>query len=57
MVATDLLDYLGWHQRPASTAGQAVVRLGATRGTMPATMNRRIAEVRGLFEFAVMTGA
>ena len=57
VVAMDLFDYLDWQQRPASTAGQAVVRLGAGRGAMPATMNRRIAAVRGLFEFAVMTGA
>ncbi len=57
VVAMDLFDYLGWQQRPVSTAGQPVVRLGAARGAMPATMNRRIAAVRGLFEFAVMTGA
>lgn len=50
VVATDLFDYLGWQQRPASTAGQAVVRFGAARGTILATMNRRIAAVRGLFE-------
>jgi site-specific recombinase XerD len=56
VVAMDLFDYLDWQQRPARTAGQAVVRLGAGRGAMPATMNRRIAAVRGLFEFAVMTG-
>lgn len=47
-MATDLFDYLAWQQRPAGTAGQAAA---------PATMNRRIAAVRGLFEFAVMTGA
>src|SRR5207253_8543780 len=57
VVATDLFDYLAWQQRPAGTGGQAVVRLGAGRGAAPATMNRRIAAVRGLFEFAVMTGA
>lgn len=57
VVATDLFDYLAWQQRLAGTAGQAVVRLGAGRGAAPATMNRRIAAVRGLFEFAVMTGA
>jgi site-specific recombinase XerD len=57
VVATDLFDYLDWQQRPVSTAGRTVVRLGAARGAMPATMNRRIAAVRGLFEFAVMTGA
>jgi integrase/recombinase XerC len=56
VVAMDLFDYLDWQQRPVSTAGQQVVRLGAARGAMPATMNRRIAAVRGLFEFAVMTG-
>ncbi len=48
----DLFDYLDWQQRPMSTAGQAVVRLGAGRGAAPATMNRRIAAVRGLFELA-----
>ena len=57
VVAMDLFDYLDWQQRPAGTAGQAVVRLGAGRGAAPATMNRRVAAVRGLFEFAVMTGA
>src|SRR5262252_6014578 len=57
VVAMDLFDYLDWQQRPVSAADQVVVRLGAGRGAMPATMNRRIAAVRGLFEFAVMTGA
>jgi integrase/recombinase XerC len=57
VVAMDLFGYLDWQQRPVGTAGQAVVRLGAGRGAMPATMNRRIAAVRGLFEFAVMAGA
>jgi integrase/recombinase XerC len=57
VVAMDLFDYLDWQQHPVSTAGQQVVRLGTARGAMPATMNRRIAAVRGLFEFAVMTGA
>jgi site-specific recombinase XerD len=58
VVAMDLFDYLEWQQRPASTGGKAVVvRLGSGRGAAPATMNRRIAAVRGLFEFAVMTGA
>ena len=39
VVATDLFDYLDWQQRPVSTAGRTVVRLGAGRGAMPATMN------------------
>lgn len=55
VVATDLFDYLDWQHR-APGAGQAVVRL-APLGARPATMNRRIAAVRGLFEFAVMTGS
>jgi site-specific recombinase XerD len=56
VTATDLFDYLDWQQRPAGTAGQAVVRLGAGRGAAPATVNRRVAAVRGLFEFAVLSG-
>lgn len=56
VVATDLFDYLDWQAKPASTAGRKVVRLSAGRGAAPATMNRRIAAVRGLFEYAVIAG-
>jgi len=42
--------------QPKSTAGSTVVRLAERRGAAPATMNRRISAVRGLFEFAVITG-
>ena len=50
-------DYLDWQQqRPPVGAGK-VVRLTEHRGAAPATMNRRIAAVRGLFEFAVTVGA
>ena len=56
VVATDLFDYLDWQQRSRVGAGK-VVRLTARRGAAPATMNRRIAAARGLFEFAVTTGA
>jgi integrase/recombinase XerC len=56
VVATDLFDYLAWQQRPTASTGK-VVRLNAQRGVVaPATMNRRIAAVRGLFEFAVTIG-
>lgn len=56
VVATDLFDYLAWQQRPSPGTGK-VVRLDARRGVVaPATMNRRIAAVRGLFEFAVTIG-
>src|SRR6266516_6026882 len=43
VVAMDLFEYLGWQQRPVSTAGRPVVRLGDRRRAMAATMNRRIA--------------
>ena len=56
VVATDLFDYLDWQSRAKSTAGTTVVRLDARRGAAPATMNRRIAAVRGMFEYAVITG-
>src|SRR5262245_42964621 len=57
VVATDLFDYLAWQQRPAKTAGRRVVRLADRLGAAPTTMNRRVAAVRGLFEFAVTVGA
>lgn len=53
---SDLFDYLHWQARPKLTAGRKVVRLGDARGAAPATMNRRIAAVRALFEFLVVTG-
>ena len=54
---TDLFDYLEWQAAPRPSTGRVVVRLADRRGAAPATMNRRIAAVRGLFEFAVLTGA
>ncbi|MGP0110243.1 MAG: tyrosine-type recombinase/integrase [Acidimicrobiales bacterium] len=56
VVPTDLFDYLDWQMRPRSTRGAQVVRLDDRRGAAPATVNRRIAAVRGLFEFAVISG-
>jgi integrase/recombinase XerC len=55
VVATDLFDYLDWQQGPTAGTGK-VVRLTERRGVSPATMNRRIAAVRGLFEFVVTIG-
>lgn len=57
VVPTDLFDYLDWQSQPVSTAGRAVVAITASRGAAPATMNRRVAAVRGLFEYAVLAGA
>ena len=49
VVATDLFDYLDWQQQRPSVGAGKVVRLTEHRGAAPATMNRRIAAVRGLF--------
>jgi site-specific recombinase XerD len=54
---TDLFDYLDWQaRRPGRQDGGKVVRLADRKGVAPATMNRRIAAVRGLFEYMVMSG-
>jgi site-specific recombinase XerD len=55
VVPTDLFDYLDWQAKP-TRSGAKVVRLAARRGAAPASMNRRIAAVRGLFEYAVIAG-
>ncbi len=57
VVPTDIFDYLDWLGRPDPTAGMRVVPIGARRGAAAATANRRIAALRGLFEFAVLAGA
>jgi integrase/recombinase XerC len=54
-VPTDFFDYLDWQARAAAVAAGTVVRL-AERKPAAATMNRRIAAVRGLFEYAVIAG-
>lgn len=53
---TDLFDWLAWQSRPQPLSGKKVVRLAEARGAAPATMNRRVAAARGLFEFAVIAG-
>ena len=56
VVPTDLFDYLDWQARPKRSREAKVVRLADRRGPAPATMNRRIAAVRGMFEYAVIAG-
>ena len=51
---TDLFDYLDWQASQASSGGKVVAL--RRRGPAPATMNRRIAAVRGLFEHLVIVG-
>src|SRR5450631_1336355 len=55
--AMDLFDYLEWQSRATRSPGAVVVRMDSRRGAAPATMNRRIAAVRGLFEYAMISGA
>jgi integrase/recombinase XerC len=52
---TDLFGYLDWQSRRSRTGGK-VVPIGPTTAA-PATLNRRISAVRGLFEHLVTTGA
>ncbi len=56
VVPMDLFDWLAWQSNPAPTAGRRVVRLQERRGAAASTMNRRVAAVRGLFDFLVMSG-
>jgi site-specific recombinase XerD len=51
---SDFFDYLDW-QQAGPVRADTVVELRRS-GPSPATMNRRIAAVRGLFEFLVMRG-
>lgn len=55
VVPSDVFDWLEWQSRPRPERDR-VVRLGEGRGAAPATMNRRVAAARGLFEYAVMCG-
>lgn len=56
VVAGDLFDYLDWQSKPAVAERSRVVRFGSARGAAPATMNRRIAAVRALFEYLTIIG-
>lgn len=56
VVPSDLFGYLEWQREQRAPPASKVVRIREWLGPAPATMNRRIAAVRGLFEFAVQTG-
>lgn len=51
----DVFDFLDWLSTPSRGKG-TVVALRSGRGAAASTMNQRIAALRGLFEFAVITG-
>ena len=53
---TDFFDWLEWQRRPAATKGRQVVRLADKRGAAAASMNRRVAAARGLYEHAMICG-
>lgn len=55
VVGSDLFDYLDWQQRQQPRPGGKVVALKRSEPA-PATMNRRISAVRGLFEHQVTVG-
>lgn len=56
VLPTDLFDWLDWQAKGADKPGNKVIHISDRRSPSPATMNRRIAAVRGLFEFAVISG-
>jgi len=56
VTATDVFDFLDWLSAPPRSSGK-VVALRSARGASASTMNQRIAAVRGLFEYLVITGA
>jgi integrase/recombinase XerC len=56
IVPTDLFDYLDWQSKKRPARRGNIVRFGERRGPERATMNRRVAAVRGLFEYAVIAG-
>lgn len=57
VVASDVFAWLDWQARRRAGGPSTVVRLSDRRGPAPATVNRRVAAVRGLFEYAVICGA
>lgn len=58
VVPSDVFAWLDWQAKPPPLAARRgrVVRLADRRGPAAATMNRRVSAVRGLFEFAVISG-
>lgn len=55
VTASDLFEWLEWQARRSAAKGK-VVRLDAAGTPAAATVNRRVAAVRGLFEYMVIVG-
>src|SRR6266536_187149 len=56
VVASDLFDWLAWQQAGGHPRAGNVVALARRGGAAPATVNRRVAAVRALFEHQVLVG-
>src|SRR5215472_18590014 len=56
LVPTDVFDWIDWQSLPRRCGGK-VVPIGAGRGAAPASVNRRVAAARALFEYLVLAGA
>lgn len=56
VAVSDLFDWLDWQAKPPPCRGSAKVVALKARGPAPATVNRRVAAVRALFEYAVICG-
>ena len=54
---SEVFDYLDWQARPRPSVGRVVVRLAERDGAAPATVNRRVAALRAMFEYALLIGA
>ena len=57
VVAVDVFDWVDWQAMGARPASGNVVALTRFAGAAPATINRRVAAVRALFEHQVVAGA
>lgn len=55
VVPTDVFDWVDWQSR-GKRRRDRVVPIGAGRGAAPASVNRRVAAVRALFEYLVLAG-
>jgi site-specific recombinase XerD len=57
VTAADIFDWIEWQTRGTRPASGNVVGLVRFAGAAPATVNRRVAAVRALFEYQVVLGA
>lgn len=57
VVACDLFDWIAWQSEGGRPRAGNVVAMTPHAGAAPATINRRVAAVRALFEHQVMVGA